>query len=125
MAEKIIEQMIWAITYHHHHFAVTVTVIVTTVGEWKLYAFSNSARNGDVWFHNLAIFLFFYFFSSSSLFLLLLLLLLLGSRKVGRAVPGSPCYRNVTLAALRGFQSLSRGVRCEMQFSSPTNICAW
>jgi hypothetical protein len=29
------------------------------------------------------------------------------------------------LAALRGFQSLSRGVRCEMQFSSPTNICAW
>jgi len=35
-----------------------------------------------------------------------------GSRRVGRAVPGSLCYWEVTLAALRGFRSLSRGVRC-------------
>jgi len=31
----------------------------------------------------------------------------------------------VTSVALRRFWSLSRGVRCEMQFSSPKTACAW
>ena len=48
----------------------------------------------------------------------------MGSRRVDRDVPGSLCYREATVESLMGPKSLSRGVRCEMQFSSPKTVCA-